>query len=123
MDDALQPYSEVGSRMDQSEEVPSTGMNRRQHPRRACHYQALCRSGGRAWWPVRFIDLSVGGAGVLLSSPIETGAEVVFTVHTPSGEGLSIGATVRRVQTCDGEWLAGCEFKRLLTESEFLKLA
>jgi hypothetical protein len=100
----------------------ATDIERRAYPRRACNYQALCRSAGRAWWPVVFTDLSLSGAGVALASPIEVGVAVTFTVHMPAGRVLQIGALVRRVQKRDGEWLAGCEFDRLLSEEDFAEL-
>jgi hypothetical protein len=121
MDESRQTRSEATPK-DVSQTDQSHGADRRQHPRRACNYQALCRSGGRAWWPVLFIDLSVGGAGVKLSSPIETGAEVTFTVHRSEGRVLTIRARVRHVEPHDGEWLAGCEFDNLLTEEEYAEL-
>jgi PilZ domain-containing protein len=71
---------------------------------------------------VRFVELSLGGAGVVLSTPIEAGAAASFTVHTASGRELHIRALVCRVVPFDGEWLAGCEFERLLTEAEFAEL-
>jgi hypothetical protein len=98
------------------------GVNRREHPRRPCRYEAMCRSAGRAWWPVVFVDLSLGGAGVILSSPIEPGAAVAFTVHTPHGRVLQLRAHVRRIEAREYEWLAGCEFDRRLTEAEFAEL-
>lgn len=94
----------------------------RQYPRRACRYQAMCRSGGRAWWPVILVDLSVGGAGVLLSSPVEVNTLVTFTVHATRGRVLTFRARVRRVDYHDGEWLAGCEFERRLNEVELAEL-
>jgi hypothetical protein len=97
--------------------------NRRGHPRRPCRYQALCRCGGRAWWPVAFVDLSVGGAGVALSSPVEVGAPVTFTVHAASGRLFLVRARVRRVEPRGGEWLAGCEFERRLSPGELADLA
>ena len=102
--------------------VTAPGANRREHPRRPCRYQAMCRSGGRAWWPVVFVDVSLGGAGIILSSPIETGAAVSFTVHTPHGRVLQLHARVRRIEPREFDWLAGCEFERLLTEAEFADL-
>ncbi len=100
----------------------SVALERRGHPRVPCRYQALCRSAGRAWWPVQFVDLSLSGAGVLLAAPVEVGAEVTFTVHTSNSQTLVIQATVRRVETRVSEWMAGCEFDRLLTEQEFAAL-
>jgi hypothetical protein len=96
--------------------------DRRLHPREACRYEALCRSGNKAWWPVLFVDLSRSGAGVTLSLPIEVGARVCFTVQTHNGRAIEIRAQVRRVEERDTEWFAGCEFDRLLTESEFADL-
>jgi hypothetical protein len=101
----------------------AAGLNRRAYPRRPCRYEALCRSAGKAWWPVLFADLSISGAGVMLASPVEAGAAVTFTVHTTPGQVLVIHARVRRVEPREGEWLAGCEFERLLTEDEFAELA
>jgi hypothetical protein len=101
----------------------AVGMNRRGYPRRPCRYQALCRSAGRAWWPVLFKDLSLSGAAVMLASPVEAGAAVTFTVHLAHGRVLVIRARVCRVGPREGEWLAGCEFDRLLTEAEFAELA
>lgn len=98
------------------------GASRREHPRRPCRYQAMCRSGGRAWWPVVFFDLSVGGAGVVLSSPVEIGAAISFTVHTPQGRVMQLRARVRRIEPRGFEWLAGCEFDRPLTTAEFAEL-
>jgi hypothetical protein len=100
----------------------ATEFDRRAYPRRPCRYQALGRSAGRAWWPVVFIDLSLSGAGVMLATPIEVGAAVVFTVHMPAGRVLQIPAKVRRIEMRDGEWFAGCEFDRLLAEADFAEL-
>jgi hypothetical protein len=96
--------------------------NRRIYPRHACRYQALCRSAGRAWWPVVFRDVSRSGAGVALSSPIEVGAAVNFTVYLTNGRVMSIAAIVRRVEDRNFEWLAGCEFNRVLSDADMAEL-
>jgi hypothetical protein len=59
----------------------------------------------------------------MLLSPIETGADVAFTIHIRDGSVLTIRGQVRRVVPHEGEWLAGCQFHRLLTEAEFAALA
>jgi hypothetical protein len=82
----------------------------------------MCQSAGRAWWPVSFVDLSRGGAGVLLASPVEAGAVVTFTVHTATRRVMLLRGKVCHVEERDGEWLAGCKFERLLTEAELAEL-
>lgn len=99
-----------------------TGAERRQHPRHVCGYQALCRSGGRAWWPVVFVNLSTGGAAVALSSPIELGATVAFTIYLPECDALQVRGRVLRVETSSSEWIAGCQFDRLLSDEELAQL-
>jgi ferric-dicitrate binding protein FerR (iron transport regulator) len=96
--------------------------NRRGHARHPCAYQAMCQSAGRAWWPVAFVDLSRGGAGVLLASPVEAGAAVTFTIHTASRRVLLLRGKVCHVEPREGEWLAGCKFDRLLSEAEMAEL-
>jgi hypothetical protein len=111
MDESASPKSDANA-----------GAERRAHPRQPCQYVATCLSKGRAWSPVRFVDLSRSGAGVLLLSPIEVGAPVVFSVQMRSTRMLQIRATVRRVQQRAGEWLAGCAFDELLSEKDFAEL-
>jgi hypothetical protein len=71
---------------------------------------------------VEFIDLSTTGAGVLVPSPVDPGAAVTFVVNTLAGPVLLIRGRVRRVVARDGEWLAGCQFDRRLTEGDLAEL-
>ena len=87
----------------------ATGIDRRLYPRRSCRYQCFAvprdEHGGRCC-----SGICLGGAGVLLASPVEVGAAVTFTVYATPGRVHVIRATVRRVESHEGEWLAGCEF-------------
>ena len=66
--------------------------------------------------------LSLSGAAVFLSSPVEPGTAVTFTVHSSLGRVIMIRGKVRRVESHDGDWLTGCEFDRQLSTSELAEL-
>jgi hypothetical protein len=95
---------------------------RRAHERVPVRYLAMCRAGGRAWWPVVFTDISPGGAAVALSSPVEADALLTFTVHAPQGRILLLRARALHVDFRDGEWVAGCRFDRVLSDLELADL-
>lgn len=95
---------------------------RRTFERFAVRYLALCRSGGQVWWPVVFRNVSSGGAAVALTSPVEAGTHLSFTVHAPQGRILLLLARALHVDFRDGEWVAGCRFDRVLSDLEMADL-
>jgi len=75
---------------------------------------------GQEWQRVWLLNLSLGGAGLLVSRPLEPGLEVV--VHlTASAQNLTYEVAARichATQRPDGEWVVGCEFANQLTADQ-----
>jgi hypothetical protein len=65
-------------------------------------------------------DLSVSGVGLLLARPIDLGTTVHLELESPARTGsLRLEArVVRLTPQRDGDWIAGCEFARQLSEDE-----
>lgn len=66
------------------------------------------------------LDLSKGGAGILLGRPLVSGQEIFIQISSPSNnQKLEFGARVAHVtEKVTGEWIVGLEFLRPLTDDE-----
>jgi hypothetical protein len=73
---------------------------------------------GHEWQRAWVIDLSLGGAGLLMTRPLETG--LVLEVHLRSdsqNKTYQVPAhVVHAVRQTDGDWIIGCEFEQQLTD-------
>lgn len=94
-----------------------TGINtsdRRQHPRVAMDAAADVFAGGESF-RVRVLDVSIGGARVLVDEPIgEWGDEV--HLRLPNTERLVVRGTIVRVQQIDAGYALGLRFAALGAE-------
>jgi hypothetical protein len=75
---------------------------------------------GQEWQRAWVLNLSLGGAGLLLSRPLNSGLEiVVHLVSSALSTTCEVPARVCHVtQQPDGDWVIGCEFAIQLTEDQ-----
>jgi hypothetical protein len=68
--------------------------------------------------PVRILNLSASGAGLLVSQPFEPGTLLTIALPRSGGPPLSALACVVSVQREDnGRWILGCNFSQDLSET------
>src|SRR5439155_3681602 len=87
--------------------------NRRAESRHVCPLASPARvSGAGALWRLAWVhDLSVTGVGLLLSEPIEPGAELDIELLTQAIARTAVrGKVVHSTRREDGSWLVGCTF-------------
>lgn len=100
---------------------------RRGWVRHACALAGECQpitqleSGNR--WPVRFLDMSRGGVGVLLSRRFEINTLITFELEANATTTVSLPlAHVRSVRRYGNYWLLGCVWAHVLPEEELQPL-
>jgi hypothetical protein len=75
-------------------------------------------AGVEEWQPTWVLDLSLGGVGLLLSRPLESG--LVLTLHLRSdSQNITYEFPARTCHVSrqpDGDWVVGCQFEQPLTD-------
>jgi hypothetical protein len=73
---------------------------------------------GHEWQRAWIIDLSLGGAGLLLSRSLEPGLTLVLHMRSTSqSKTYELPAHVAHAsRQPDGDWVIGCEFEQQLTD-------
>jgi hypothetical protein len=73
---------------------------------------------GHEWQRAWIIDLSLGGAGLLLSRALEPGLSLVLHLRSTSqNKTYELPAHVAHAsRQPDGDWVIGCEFEQQLTD-------
>jgi CheY-like chemotaxis protein len=86
--------------------------------------QPLGQSRSGEHWQGQILDISAGGARVLLNRRFEVGTVLVLSVTNPSGDGVQrlLARVVRLVREPDGQWSLGCSFTTPLDESDLRDL-
>lgn len=102
-------------------------IDRRAFPRHVCRRPARCRLSSRPFSPGargRVVDISQGGAGLVLQTPFKSGDLVQVEIEMPSrSHGLTREAEVRWIaEEPDGGYRIGCCWIHRLTYAELRKL-
>jgi hypothetical protein len=73
---------------------------------------------GEEWQCVWVLDLSLGGAGLLLSRPLDPGVALVLRLRSDRRhKNYDLPARVAHAsRQPDGDWIIGCEFDQRLTD-------
>jgi c-di-GMP-binding flagellar brake protein YcgR len=72
-----------------------------------------------AFYRVWVLDLSKGGAGILLDRSLPAGQQITVQISSPTNQKLEFPARVAHArEQSSGEWFVGLEFVRPLTEDE-----
>src|SRR5262245_38845023 len=74
---------------------------------------------GEEWQRVWVLDLSLGGAGLLLSRPLDVGLDFVLHMRSDSSQqAYQLPARVAHAsRQPDGDWIVGCEFLEPLSDA------
>jgi hypothetical protein len=75
---------------------------------------------GEEWQRAWVLDISLGGVGLLLSRPIDSGSEIVVHLRTSNREEvIQVPARVCHAsRQPDGDWIVGCEFHEKLVDEQ-----
>jgi len=96
---------------------------RRRATRHACH-ETLCHLGhglprdSRHGW---LVDVSAGGAGLLVTDEVRPGTRLALELAPLVG--VFHGLVVHNIYLGDGTWLVGCRFDNPLGEDDLRTLA
>ena len=104
------------------DEPMPTGAHQREHARRELRVPTFCRVAAEDGPMLRgdIVDLSRGGAGLLLPSWLPREQEVHLGFAALAGRGLILRARVRFARAHDDRfWRIGCEFGQPLSQDEF----
>jgi hypothetical protein len=73
---------------------------------------------GEEWHRVWLLDLSLGGAGLLLNRPLDPGLALVLRLRSDrQHKNYDLPARVAHAsRQPDGDWIIGCEFDQQLTD-------
>jgi hypothetical protein len=100
--------------------------DRRARPRHYSDVATAIRLGeGQVRLPARVLNVSPGGAGVLVGAALEPGAVIAVEVPGGTAESSSVAlACVVYVRPLgEGEWVAGCSFCKELSDEDFAAFA
>jgi hypothetical protein len=74
---------------------------------------------GEEWQRAWVLNLSLDGAGLLLSRPLTAGQEINIILVSGQNQSFEMPARICHVtQQPDGDWIVGCEFTKQLTDEE-----
>jgi hypothetical protein len=74
---------------------------------------------GEEWQRAWVLDLSLHGAGLLLTRPLTAGLEINIILISGQNQSFEMPARIcHATQQPDGDWIVGCEFIKQLTDEE-----
>lgn len=74
-------------------------------------------------WPAKTRNLSHGGIGLIMNRAFDPKSEVTVKLLGHNHAWIQIECRViHSTPRADGDWLVGCEFKRLLSHSQLYEL-